>query len=382
MMEAEDSSRLWLGNEGARKRVASLLNKSGVTLEAQVARQCRRITSPRSHHSGPFIDTSTLVYGNPDSDEPLREIDQVVTFYEEWEQSETVGLQLILQATIEAKHREDVQIFGVSVEGTEVGPEALPVAGSLNRSRLVRNHVASQLPGYFDGRMLRRLALIRFKEDGRTPTNVDDEQLIYKAAAGLYDYIRSVSSDDYQDRGFTHLEDILNEFDQYLNRTHYPYWTARDWVEKIPLERVKKLNAQTFGARRIHYGVIVYCPIVCVDAPMCIAEVDDNGSVIEFEETDILMTSVRVAGWPWKLSADVAVNTPQAIVTVANIAGLPGVLESLREYHAGLKANLNNVDTEIVDRAPFESDFLSAVRRKYIEASIYRSDLDMGLLDL
>ena len=116
MTKQEPDPSEWLENDDARKHVTSLLNKSGVTLEALVTRQCQRIVSPRVSHGGPFINASSLVYGNPDSDKPLREIDQVITMYEEWEQSEVLGMQLILQAMIEAKHRDDVQIFGISVE--------------------------------------------------------------------------------------------------------------------------------------------------------------------------------------------------------------------------------------------------------------------------
>jgi hypothetical protein len=101
---------------------------------------------------------------------------------------------------------------------------------------------------------------------------------------------------------------------------------------------------------------------------MFIVGVDDQGSPNEFGETNILMTSVRVAGWPWKLSAEVAVNTPQAIVTVVNTSGLTGVLEDLRAYHTSLKESLQEADARIVDRAHFESGFLNVVRRTYIDS--------------
>ena len=133
----------------------------------------------------------------------------------------------------------------------------------------------------------------------------------------------------------------------------------------LPIDRVRQIIAGEQGEHRVYYSVEVYCPIVCVDAPMYTVEVDDNGISFEFKETNILLTSVRVAGWPWNLSADVAVLTPQAIVTVVNTSGLPVVLDDLRTYHASLQQSLRAADNEVSDRARLESDFITAIRQKY-----------------
>ncbi len=368
----------WPKNVGARDHVQALLAESGVLLEARVARVCQRLVTVYDGHQGMILRTEQLVYGSTFSDQPLREIDQLVTMYQEFELSNAVGIQLLLNVPIEAKHRRGAQVFGVEVDGSRPSSGALPVAGGLARSTLVREFVATQLPDFMMHDALRRFAVLLFKDDG-APWKHSDESLIYKAAASLYDFIRASASEHESPNATLRATEagLIDEFDEFLQATHYPSWVARRWARDLPLERAKAYSESVIGTGPLYHMIDIYCPLVCMDAPAYAVELDGVGEATAFDERAALLTSVRVAGWPFPPGASLARQGPEAITTIVTFDGLEPALKDLVDLFGRIKSSLAGANEDDVARAVLEQDFLTAVDERYVEPGLYRSDLQL-----
>lgn len=366
----------WRDNPEAVGRVSALLNESGAPSEARIAAICQRLVTLYDGHQAMTVRTESLVYGDLSTGQPLREIDQVVSLYQEFELSDRYGIQLQLNVPIESKWRRGAQVFGVEVDGTKVSPGALPVNAEFGRTRLMMRSILPHLPNFMIDQELRRVAVLLFKEDMQTPARVLDENLVYKAAASLHDFIRT-SLQDYESdavRESDALDRTLMEFEDYLEKNHY--WApqvARPWLSDLPDSRFAEHAEAPRTERRMMYPVTVFCPILCSDAPMF--EVALHGEdTPAYNACGILLTSARVPGWPLPSGLAMATNATGAVITIVNLQGLEQVLIDLVEYFGRLRESLRTITATDIAKLFLEQDFLASVSSSYATDSMYRSD--------
>src|SRR4051812_6706039 len=107
----------WMGNPEATDNVKRLLTQSGTAFESRIASRCRLFANVHTD-AITHVRAERVVYGRPDLGEALREVDQVVTIYQELELGSDLGIQLQLQVPIECKARQGLQVFGFEVEGS------------------------------------------------------------------------------------------------------------------------------------------------------------------------------------------------------------------------------------------------------------------------
>lgn len=380
-----DSTRPWTEVEGARDHVKRLIADSGAPLEARLSRLCRRFANVWDETDGCQITTDTLVYG-VDQNRPLREVDQLVTFYQEIPVSDRLGVQLILSAPIEAKARRHVEFFGLEVAGQAVGPGALPISGELAYSSFVRDQVAAQLPGYMEAQRIQRVAALKFKDAG-SPQSVHDENLVYNATASLYDFVMestalegmSPQATVTANEADSLLSRIVDEFDQYVDSNQFlPELVARQWAQSVSDEQIREYVDIRTGSKAVFRMLDIYCPIVCVGSPLHRVELDGFGEITEFSPTDALTTAVRIAGWRSGQGRRLSRRGPEAVTSLMTLAGVEGALNDLLQLFASIKRSLEHVESAGADRAIFEHDFLASIGERLDKAATYRSDLDFG----
>lgn len=368
MSDDRGDERPWIESEGACNHVAELLDKSGVTHEARVAKTAQRLASVLGSKSSVYTRAEQVIWGELDGETPLRQLDQQVTFYDELEMQDAYGIQLLLSIPIEAKHRRGSQIFGVEVGGSPTTINTPLIGGPLASSSLIRNAVTKRMPDFLTGETLNQLAILRF--DGETPKEWVKEELIYKATASLYDFIQlSASESAFDEAGRDRLsrEGLLSEFQSYISETHYaPQYVANRWIKRVTPERGRAyLTDQVAATPNTFFMVELYYPVVCLDSRLYSVELDESGYPDAYHEKDLLVTSSRVRRWPSRLAANVAGYGPEAVVTVTNLNGLARVLEGLFKFFTSVREKLVNADHDEVSKAHIESDFLACVADPY-----------------
>jgi hypothetical protein len=228
-----------------------------------------------------------------------------------------------------------------------------------------------------EGETSRRIAAIKF-DSPATPKSVFGENLVQNSAASLYDFVRSMGG--YGDSGHPSTiaeEGVLEEFEEYLEATRYygPH-VARRWAAELSSERVEEYARAVTGGRRVFRSVDAYLPIVVLDSELYAAQLDEDGVITRYEPRDCMATSVRVVGWASAASAPFALRTAEAVVTVANPAGLAAILPQVFDFFSAARDGLVSQGDESSNRAIFEHDFLSAVASHQVRPGSYRSDID------
>lgn len=375
----------WLDNADAREHAKRLIRESGAPLEASLSRLCRRFVSVWNNTKGCHISTDPVVYGF-DRDRPLREVDQLVTFYREIEVSDRLGVQLVLSVPIEAKARRQVEFFGLEVTGQDVGAGALPVSGEIAYSNFVRNEVAAHLPAHMKAHRIQRIAALKFKDDG-SPHSVHEEKLVHNSTAALYDFIMestapeglSPTTESHRDKADPILADILGEFDDYVRLNHcLPQHVARRWMSDVPDDRVREYAASITGGGVVYRMLDVYCPVLCLDQPMHLVELDGFGEIAGFAATEALTTSVRIAGWQAGSGRRLSRRGPEAVASLMTLKGIETLLVDLLQMFQTITTQVSELTSEAADRTIFEHDFMTAVTERTDHGSSYRSDLDLS----
>ena len=382
MTNSREDLRAWLTNSAARDQVMALLDSSGVPLEARVAKLCGRLKDDMQSEDGIIVQSESLLYGSSGTQQPLRELDHMFTFHDEFTLGDYTGIQLILRLLVEAKHRRGAQVFGVRIDDSTVPVGALPTVSTACRSSLVRKNVPRHLPDYMREDTLRRLAILLFKDDGITPWKASDEDLIYKAAGAVYDFIRTsateVAREDSESDHTTEL--LLGHFEQYLEKTNYPPWSvARQWLRSLPRSHALEFQAQMTPKDPLYQGIEIFCPVVCIDAPLYSVELDHEGRASRFGEREILVTSVRPSGWPSAFGSAMVKTPPEAITSVCTLAGLETIVSDARELFKSVRASLRTTNPDDLEWMLLEQSFLNAVWKRFDAPGVYRSDLHLAI---
>jgi hypothetical protein len=375
----------WLSNEGASQRVIALLNDSGIPHELRVAALCRAFCASYSGDRRPHARTQKLVYST-DSMGEYREIDQFVELYEEFNVDELTAIDLSFNIPVECKHRSDVEYFAFPLP--MVRPHPFPVASMLSGSDYFR----SLAPTY---RILRSIPLADLRlvqiKDGRTPKIIHKENVIYNAAAALYDFVLfevqhygpSMSNHSMLDDPL--LQELFERFQAYLDQFHYAWWMVlREWMKENVSCRAEDFNKRYFGGERdpgghqVHYGVEIYLPIVCISGDLFEVHTGELLEITGFAKINACIATIRKHSWPGNARFALLAQGADVPVVVTNLAGLTGVLDIAVTWFRDMQAILKSANPS-VKAWPVEALFFQKVIHYFAAAEPeegYRSDSD------
>jgi hypothetical protein len=369
----------WLGNKQATARVKELLEKAGLPLELAAwseAEEFRRRVETEDLH----VRTERIVYG-PTDESALREVDFCTTLYQEFQVSDVLGIQLILEVVLECKYREDVEVFGFPRPDKLGRPPAFPVVTDLAGSDLA-TRLGSAVPMSLAANIL-GIGLVKI-DKGRTPKSPIEERLDYRAGAQLYDYITTaLAPEDAEEPGDLHptVKALLDSFVSYVRENHFAWWSVlRRWKrEQIGTSEVKAFNQWAVGRKGpLYTSVTAYLPVLCQNGPIYSVRLTHAGKPRAFTPEDYLVTGLRVPRWPAAGRGRSISVTPEVPLVVTNVSGISQVLESSLQWFAGLRQLLQNAPAEEKERAYLEAEFCQAVRQRFQEnESLYRSDYDV-----
>jgi hypothetical protein len=355
-------SESWDRNPNATKRVKDLLTKAGLPLEIRTANACRSFSSGIKAQ-GIMSDSERLVYGNVAEGETLREIDQVVSLYSEMDVGPPIGVQLLLQILIECKHRDDMELFAFP-EHSSAGTLRVPIITDLAGSDFAQL-LARDAPAFFEGRSQCAFSLLKI-EEGTTPKDTLNENLIYKASASLYDFITAESR-----ALLPHVQGVSQTVEELDLLERF------DSLALLTDEAVAEFNARRSPDKSVYTLITIDVPVVCTDAPIHLVKTDRQGNIQEFTNVDSAICSMRVPNWPGGAENVLVTGYPETAVTVVTHRGLKQCLRNIYRWYKQVATVITQSPQDVRQRAWCQAEFRQALlsSRSAGETTIYRSDL-------
>lgn len=371
----------WHSNKGASSRVAQILEQAGIPLELQVASICKEFFSTSSSSDKVDIFTEKIIYSQSDSEEEYREIDQRVTFYEEFEVSDLTGVMLDVRMPIECKYRKDVEFFAFCISEND-SHQGFPIFGDFAGSEYFRSLESTYKK--IENIDVCAITMVEIA-DGRTPQKIHKENLIYNAAAALYDYV-IFTANQYIETDFTFENNLIDslglfeKYQKYLKKNCYDWSTTlRKWSKKaISKQKINQFNSNYFSNKRIFHYLCAYIPIICVNGPIYRVTWSKNSGIKTFERIDYCLSTIRKHGWPGKARFSLVKRTAEVPVVVTNIDGLKQALDIGRVWYEEIHRALTEGSSELKNRWALESAFYNRVVRHYSKLEnnyAYQSDI-------
>ena len=367
----------WRSNKEAADHVRRLLDTAGIPLELQVGEISRSFAEATGGPSRSSL-AEPVVY-SPHDGETYREIDQHVILYEELEKpGSPVGFQLILKAAIECKTRKEIELFAFPQPAKP--PPAFPVFSGLAGSQASRR-VLSGIDAF---RSLSNTRISMVKIADGTPEKICDEDLVYKSAAAVYDFIEFDHSDD-NDSNMSALG-LLTEYGLGEKFSAFIRNAGRDWlwslprfIESIELGLCENFNRRFFGDKGLFFSVDLHLPVVCVNGDLHEVAWAPGVGITGFKDAIAFVTSIRKTGWPGKARGMLLNRTAEAPVMVTNPHGLRSVLDLGLAWFDRVRSLIAALPEPLPVRAPLESHFYDWAIREYKLSESergYRSDYD------
>lgn len=372
---ASQKPRPWEETVDAREYLKSELLRSGVPFEACVAADCRRFANSLRRREN-SVEAARLIYGRPDDNIAMREIDQCVSFYEEVSLAGVVGLQVMLQVAIECKARVGLRAFGFRVDDDSHPSSPIIATSPFARAEHVQDAAIKSVADIT--LPVRALALL-VDPQGKGQLKVSEENLIYKGASALLDFVDSDSLGSAPVKADEVLETIglLDAYRKHIRSGWYPVSMARDWLADRLSEYSDAFAARFHGGREVYHSFSAYCAVMCLDADLFEVGIDNDGAIAEIVPTNVLLTGVRPEGWPHRMRDRAPDVGSEAIIIATNRTGLQLVLARLEAWFKHVVSFLADIDESRAKGVILESAFLNWVARQSPgEDSFYRSDLD------
>lgn len=371
----------WTNNPDARNRVAEILRHAGIPLELRVAGECELFCKDRNPPKTSHLRTCKLVYSPLDDHNCYREVDQLVTIYEEFPISKQTGIQLIGSIPIECKYRHGIEYFAFHLGGNHAH-EGFPVWSSLAGSQLFR----SLRPTYSTLRdfppALASMVEIR---DGKTPSTLFKENIIHNSIGSLYDYaLHEVGSAPIIEGIFedSELKKVRHfaAFQRYIQKNNYAWWSVlRDQIEAIPLEACRRFN-RVLSRSRAFYGIHFALPVICVNGPIYSVASNQSFEITDYKEIESCLISIRKQSWPGHARFALLKRTAEVPAVLTTPKGLRKVLEAALRWHSEIRNVLVNTDSTLLERWQLEAALYSMVLTHYQKKDpllSYRSDIDI-----
>jgi hypothetical protein len=291
----------------------------------------------------------------------------LLTLYKEFVLHLGRGVQLSLKAVIEAKYRTGIEIIGVPLPAKSYRPR-MPQIG-FARGTSLEELINAQTP--FPQMPLTQPVLLSFKNGA--PEKVSEEQLTYKSAANIYDYLRFDAGPDEQ---YPTLEDgggmsIFGKFKEYVSQTNYAWWLViRSWLKEHIAEQQALRSFKKALPKRFHTGLHVYVPVLCMNSPIWMLTGDD------FVKAPAILCRVRPPNWPGVLRHRLLGYTLEAPLLITNPQGLGHVLTMTHAWFVGTERVLKSIDPALLIRWPVESALFHAVLAEFLPREPHANQLD------
>lgn len=367
----------WKSVPAAVEHVVRLLKRAGTPLELDIASIAESFCGEHDDPQNTSCSAGHIVYADDTADPMYREVDQQVTFYEEFELDSRSGIQLVTTVLIEGKHRIDVEYFAFPSPSKDM--VTFPLFSNLCGSQLSRLLLA----GVADPALTfppARLAAVTI-ESGRTPRTIVGEDIAYKAAGALYDFVL-FDTRDYGDTESTGeiINTAFTDFKDYIEKNHYDWWSVyRSWVSKIDQTTVDAYNGYVAGDRPVYYGLSAYCPVICVNGALHAVKWDSANGITGFDSCPCCTVILRKSGWPGSGQIALLTRNREVPVLLTTQEGLPAALGAALEWHSSLRTRLTDTERPVIDRWLFEAALYRKVVRyfaKHDPERGYRSDFD------
>lgn len=362
----------WRLNSEARGRVSRLLEEAGIPLELQVGAICRTFVETVPDRD--WVAAEPVVY-SPDGD-VYREIDQLVTLCQDVDKP-PIACQLVLRVPIECKSRNNVELFGFPEQST--APPGFPLFGGLAGSQAGREVLRAHdsLRPVTNA----RISLVTIK-GGQEPKGIYDEDLIYKSASALSDFIQFDNSDDYP-LG-VRAQGLLDEYRLGDSFKAFVEGRGGDWLESLPdftksidLKMCENFNERFLGKALYLLHVGLHLPVVCIQGPIHKVTWTAESGITDYEDAEAFVTSIRKTGWPGKARRTLLNRAAEVPVIVTNTDGLRSVLDRGAAWFEQARSLIRALPESVAVRAPLESHFFdwAIAEYKISEAEKgYRSD--------
>lgn len=354
----------WLANADATNHVKNLLLKAGLPLEMQTSEVCRKFISNHGNTNLAIrFSAGRTVYGDENTDNASREIDQVLKMSSNITISKDRVIYLSLFVPIECKHRNNLEVFGFPYKDVGLETIAYPViTDSLNGSSMV-NKITKSLPAIMNDKVLYGISLLEI-EAGKTPKGVIGEDLVYKAGTALYDYVKSwidASPEQDQERiveklpTFGDIQRMMNYAKSFRGSWPFIKSVMNSWTEDI----IDNFNRQYVDGDWTYHGIDIFLPLLCVDAPLYSVEVSENTELQSFHAKELLTTGIIVPRWPKSSPYYLANPSSESLLGITNPQSLNSVLESVYEWFLSI--------IQLIEQAPTKDK-----ERMFIEAAMFR----------
>lgn len=370
----------WTNNKQAADHVKNLLEQAGAPLELRVASICENFCDETTVSENVHLDAEKLVYEPFNSEEGYREVDQRVQFYEEFEVNDNTGIQLIVDIPIECKFRKDIEYFAFPDTNSKFH-EGFPIYGDLSGSI----YFSSLRESYHNlGRLGTSIISSIEIKSSQTPKQIHKENLIYKAAGALYDYVlfdaqQDMSNSDSKAQKILSDLKLLDKFKRYLNENRYAWWSViRSWLSSIDPSIVNQVNQKYFVGSCIYFEIKAQLPIVCVNGSIHRVDWDPTSGIQGFVPLKYCLASIRKQGWPGPLRFKLVRRTPELPVVVTNPDSLKATLELAFNWYESIRLKLSSANPDVISRWLTEHILFNQIVSHYIkdEQDVrYRSDL-------
>jgi hypothetical protein len=173
------------------------------------------------------------------------------------------------------------------------------------------------------------------------------ESLIYNAGASLYDALR------YQTEGLIPREvhplieemKLLEAFNAAPKSVWRDTWAAAHlWMQRNVTEEVYQNFSKSFNTNESHLPrpIDIYIPIICVDAPLYEATVDEQGDIQEIIPVSKLFTTLRLPRWPGAFRYNLIYAFAEAPLWVVHVEALDTLLNSFASWFDELRQSLDD----------------------------------------
>lgn len=346
----------WRTNLGAVDYRKRLLSKLGYPLELRVQRIGAGFDLLRysSWASSAWSESGSIIYGGSEA-EAAREIDYHLHLGLDGDGGDdSVGwlMQVELLILIECKHREGLEIYGFPLPDPPYAQSRPPIITDAAHTPLFQT-MRRQIPPFEVDAPLCTLGMLQRteKEKGGESLRSHDEQLDYKAAGALYDYIRylvpsdlnSATSAFFEEHGLSRALEQLPQGDGLLAR-------ATAWCREH-LTDAQCAAYNTLLWPQDHADVeevmlpplMVIVPILCTDASLSTVTVDEAGTITAITPAPALLTRSRLPGWPKAVEAYLLQPSREAPLWIVQVDALEAFLHTTGRWFSDLYSDIARI---------------------------------------
>jgi hypothetical protein len=375
----------WLKSDGARKRVTEMLYNAGAPLELEVEAVCKQFADQAVTTTDTInIRSEKVVYSTRADPEKYREVDQLVTFYDELDVSDLTGVQLIAHIPIECKSRSNLEYFAFPVE-QKTAYRSFPMWSELGWSQ----YLDSLRTTYYTLSDLKAASITMLQiNNGEQPQNHHKENLHYNGAGALYDFVL-FDAEDACPRGLSKEENewidetgTFLRLQQELASQPFPFGALRTYIHDLSLDQCRSFNEHAGEQAAMFYMTKLYIPILCVNGPIYMVKWEHSSGITGYEPTNACILQIRKQGWPGPLRYWLLNRTPEVPVILTNTEGLHGCLNEALTWYKRIAQTLTDSPRELLERVPLESALYIRAIEYYANqlskrSGAFRSDLDL-----